>query len=350
MADKKTKPVVPRRADAGANRFQLPERETRERDSSFVGELLKAAQVNTPTTHPPPTKNPLTTHPPPTTQPIAPERNFARVPNSIALSAIPSGIFRGESKKLYDALYQRTRGAVVPRRTIRATQNDLMLWANISHNTLKAHLRHLSAVGLIKVHYKRGESTGADYEIFTLEDRPPTNQPLTSHSPETSQNVGSPTPQNLVLGGGSQVSTESTVASDPNTSYNTSYKKIDDEAKAPRPLRDVERELTGKESNLNAWDPLFGLLTTELKIAAARTTVSNVPAFLTEHLRRRLFKRSADEMRVGSSEEAEIPATDKLNASACPDCGGTGWWYPEGADKGVAKCSHVKPQSVPSDT
>lgn len=43
MADKKQKTIVPRRADAGASRFQLPEREPRERDASFVGELISAA-------------------------------------------------------------------------------------------------------------------------------------------------------------------------------------------------------------------------------------------------------------------------------------------------------------------
>lgn len=30
------------------------------------------------------------------------------------------------------------------------------------------------------------------------------------------------------------------------------------------------------------------------------------------------------------------------NASNCPDCHGTGFWYPEGTEKGVAKCRHEK--------
>lgn len=29
-------------------------------------------------------------------------------------------------------------------------------------------------------------------------------------------------------------------------------------------------------------------------------------------------------------------------AAACPDCGGSGFWYPEGEAKGVAKCKHEK--------
>ncbi|HEY0174523.1 MAG TPA: hypothetical protein VGB98_26130 [Pyrinomonadaceae bacterium] len=32
----------------------------------------------------------------------------------------------------------------------------------------------------------------------------------------------------------------------------------------------------------------------------------------------------------------------KKDYSDCPDCGGVGMWYPEGFDKGVAKCLHLK--------
>lgn len=30
------------------------------------------------------------------------------------------------------------------------------------------------------------------------------------------------------------------------------------------------------------------------------------------------------------------------NFQNCPDCSGTGFWYPNGADKGVARCTHLK--------
>ncbi len=32
----------------------------------------------------------------------------------------------------------------------------------------------------------------------------------------------------------------------------------------------------------------------------------------------------------------------KRDARACPDCGGSGWFYPKGIDKGVSKCKHAK--------
>ncbi|HEY0099339.1 MAG TPA: hypothetical protein VGB76_10355 [Pyrinomonadaceae bacterium] len=301
-----------------------------------------------------PTNHPPTTHQPPTNQPIAPERNFSRVPNSIALSGIPSGLFRGESKKLYDALYQRTRGAVVPRRAIRATQSELMGWANISLNTLKAHIRHLSSIGLLKVHYRRGESTGADYEIFTLEDRPPTNHPPTTQPPTTNQNLGSPTHQNLVLGGGSQVTVESTLAASPKTSFKTKEENSDDDAPARTflaKLVEAERELTGKASTSGEkWEELAEVLISELRIAAARTTVSNVPAFLAEHLRRRLWKvdkaRAAEMAASQPEQEGVAPALTTEEKQKCPDCAGVGFWYPEGPEKGVARCSHLKLHSL----
>ena len=103
------------------------------------------------------------------------------MPNSVARVAIPSGLYKGESKKTYDALFHRTRGAIVPRRSVRATLSEVMDWAGVSHNTLKAHLKHLSRVGLIKVHYVRGDNTGADYEVMF--QRSAHHPPPTTHHP-----------------------------------------------------------------------------------------------------------------------------------------------------------------------
>jgi hypothetical protein len=64
-----------------------------------------------------------------------------------------------------------------------------------------------------------------------------------------------------------------------------------------------------------------------------------VPSFLAEHLRRRLWKKDKRQMEA----EAVSPKPEdspKLDASQCPDCFGTGMWYPEGFDKGVARCEH----------
>ena len=31
-----------------------------------------------------------------------------------------------------------------------------------------------------------------------------------------------------------------------------------------------------------------------------------------------------------------------VDASQCPDCRGTGWWYPKGPEMGVARCKHER--------
>ena len=87
------------------------------------------------------------------------------------------------------------------------------------------------------------------------------------------------------------------------------------------------------------WLELAEVLSTELKIAAGRTTVSSVPAFLSEHLRRRLWKKDKRQMEAEVAEQRQAD-TPQVDASQCPDCFGTGMWYPEGFDRGVARCEH----------
>jgi len=81
----------------------------------------------------------------------------------------------------------------------------------------------------------------------------------------------------------------------------------DDEEFGQR-LRVLERELTGKASPSAKWTPLFDLLADELKAAAARTgLVSDVPAFLVEHLRRRFAKPDAP-LKTGKRTTTTEPA------------------------------------------
>lgn len=118
-------------------------------------------------------------------------------------------------------------------------------------------------------------------------------------------------------------------------------------------MRKANREVTGREpsaTDSDRWAELADLLVTELKIAAGRTsTVSSVPAFLTEHLRRRLWKKDKRQVEAEAAERRE-EQTLKVDASQCPDCFGTGMYYPEGFEKGVAKCRHEKlaPTSGPT--
>ena len=126
-------------------------------------------------------------------------------------------------------------------------------------------------------------------------------------------------------------------------------RRTDDEAFADfvSLLRESAREITGREpSSAEAakWSELAEVLITELRIAAGRTTVSSVPSFLAEHLRRRLWK--LENRKQPPSASGDTGATESTAALSdvreCPDCWGTGMYYPAGFDKGVVRCKHER--------
>ena len=110
----------------------------------------------------------------------------------------------------------------------------------------------------------------------------------------------------------------------PNTLINTNTDKKDDEAFAGlvEMLKQAAKKVTGKEpviAEADRWREIGELLAAELQIAASRTTVSSAPAFLFEHLRRRLRKADArqieQEVREAISGQAP-PATVKPELNA----------------------------------
>ena len=141
---------------------------------------------------------------------------------------------------------------------------------------------------------------------------------------------------------------ESKITGELNT--NIKDKNYDDDAALAgliTELKSANIELTGKEISIaenDRWRELAQVITAELKIAAARTTISSVPAFLAEHLRRRLWKIDKKQARAEGRElpDESVNQTSSVDANKCPDCGGSGWWYPEGEIKGVARCKHEK--------
>ena len=273
--------------------------------------------------------------------PVAPARDYNKRANSIERDALPAGLFPGTSKKLYDALYLRTRGAIVPVRTVKARRSDLMRWANIGGlNTFLAHMKHLTAVGLVIRTFEVGDKDGAIYEVRLPEELDSTQ--LDSTQLDSTQKRVHDSTQFLSRVESSQTVDFKELSASPKTSFKTNTEKLDDE-RVPRPLRDAERELTGKAAAAEKWDELWEVLATELRIAAGRTTVSSVPAFLTEHLRRRLWKKEKRQIEEeGKSEVINNHLSGKVDAAKCPDCFGAGMWYPEGFDKGVARCRHEK--------
>ncbi|MDQ3257847.1 MAG: hypothetical protein M3R15_28830 [Acidobacteriota bacterium] len=274
---------------------QTAPREDRTKQSASL--ISRFADVQSQTTEPPP---PTTTyHLPSNNRETAPRRDFTRVANSIARDAMPAGLFKGTSKKLYDALYQRTRGAIQPTRVIRARQGELMEWAGVSHNTLRAHLRHLENVKLVIRKWELGDNAGATYEVFIPEETslPPTTSYHLLPAPTTSiQKLGGASTQNLLVGGGGQPPKESDIYAETNTSINTNTD--DDEFRQMiEILKDAVKVVTGsapKGIDGEKWAELARVIVDELNNAAAKTTaVSSVPAFLTTHLKRRFAQKQA---------------------------------------------------------
>ncbi len=261
----------------------------------------------------------------------APEKDFTRVANSIVREAVPDGLFIGKSKQIYDYLYSITRGAVQPTRSVRVTKTNLMQNADIgSERTLRKNLIHLQSLGLIKIIEFEGQHQGNGYETFLPEEilSDPPHPPHPRHSHQSLQKVGGVPPAESGVGGVGQTIENKEVYSDPKTLIKDF--KSDDEPAAlytsdnkiafrqaevlaemsfetsgqlslsdaniggmEKVINEISKKLIGKELKSNDNEKLrelAELLVMELEIAAARTdTISNVPAFLTEHLRRRLL-------------------------------------------------------------
>jgi hypothetical protein len=278
--------------------------------------------------------------------------------NSIVRQAIRHGLFKGKSKQLYDFLYSKTRGAIVPSISARLRRSELMKGSSIgSTHTLRDNLLHLRAVGLVSWTAIHGEQDGNVYSVYLPEEAHlpfdlegnPVQVTSPDHSDHSESKLLRPLSAETAQSGQSPSQAESTTSGESKTSSLRLEKTIDDDAALAGliiELKAVAKELTGKEisvSESDRWRELAQVLVAELKIAAARTTVSSVPAFLAEHLRRRLWKIDKKQAQAEGRElpdEAVSKPRSAVDVSSCLDCGGSGWWYPEGEGKGVAKCKH----------
>jgi hypothetical protein len=281
---------------------------------------------------------------------VAPERDFQRIPNSITRRAIPEGTFRGKSKQVWDYLWSVTRGGVVPVKSTRKSRREIKAGSGLgSMVTVDAALEHLDSVGLIAVRPAVGSLSGNEYEVFTPEEAYTSISSSTS-TPSTTR-ITQKVDELDVLESSSTSTTQHVENSagygPPNTSFKTKDINTDDEAFAEfaAAVRKTAKELTGKESTkaeAARWAEVAEVLMTELRIAAGRTTISSVPAFLAEHLRRRLWKKEKRQIEAEAAVQKASAPAGKADAAKCPDCFGTGMYYPEGFDKGVARCTHSK--------
>jgi hypothetical protein len=229
-----------------------------------------------------------------------------------------------------------------------------MRWAGIGGlNTFLSHMKHFTRIGLIVRSFEIGDKEGAYYEVRLPEELDSTQLNSTqldsAQLNSTSKRVHDST-QKLSRVELSNLIESKATSGEHQTSFKTKEENIDDDAALAgliASLKSNSKEITGRELSLaesERWKELADVLMAELKIAAARTTVSSVPAFLAEHLRRRLWKIDKKQARAEGRELPDEVVTQKpsVDASKCTDCGGSGWWYPEGEGKGVAKCKHEK--------
>jgi hypothetical protein len=287
---------------------------------------------------------------------ISPERDFTKVANSIVRAAVPAGFFGengGKSKQLYDYLYSQTRGAIVPRRKIRMPKEKLMKGSGIgSEVTLRKNLQRLRETGLVNEEIVPGAHGGNEYEVLMPEEVGMTGS--TPSTPSTPSTGSSP----LYLREGvdpledrgsrpSLSQADATTYGEDKTFIKDLSTNDDDEAFAEMValLKRGAKEVTGKETQAvdrERWRELGELMVMELKIAAARTTVSSAPAFLAEHLRRRLWKKDQREWARESKTSPTASNRSEEEVRKCPDCGGSGMYYPQGYEKGVARCKHER--------
>jgi hypothetical protein len=253
--------------------------------------------------------------------------------NSIVREAVPGGLFKGKSKQLYDTLYLLTRGAVTPSRKVRISRHKLMAKAHIGARvTFDTNIRHLESVGLIIVRHIAGEHDGNEYEIFLPEEAPT----MTSQTSLTSQTSHAQKLVRLVSLESSQTrhtssSIESTISTEPKTFSKDCPKKNDDDEPAAlllRALQDAEREVAGKTGDPTRWFDVLNIIVAELKVAASRSpVVSSAPAFLAEHLRRRLGKaerQSSGQQNHQVTSEAPTPGGKReFTDEPCSACKGS---------------------------
>jgi hypothetical protein len=229
--------------------------------------------------------------------PTSPEKDFTKVANSI-FRQIPNGLFTGKSKFLYDHLYSLTRGAIKPIRSVRISKSSLMKGAGIkSVHTFYNNMRHLESIGLVLPTRIDGERGGNIYEVFLPEE---INHNLVhlvqlGQVSQLSQEPPVAVSAETALGALGSEPTNTGVSDASKTSFKDKNETSDDEAFAglTKILAESFERISGKKANHSDGGKLIELaelLVMELELAAARTkSVSNAPAFLTEHLRRRLM-------------------------------------------------------------
>jgi hypothetical protein len=260
--------------------------------------------------------------------PIAPERDFQKVANSV-VREVAEGVFNGKSKQMYDYLYSLTRGAIIPKRTVRISKPKLMKGTGIgSPQTFYRNINHLESLGLIKKNEIIGERSGNEYEVFLPEEinlqpvHPVQSvQSVNSHQkpvvlvvPETELTVSTSNPINTDTSETSKTSFKDNTKNDDDTRVYESFSVLN------KRLDAAVKKITGKgvsKTEAEKWGTLADLLILELEVAASRADgVSSVPAFLTEVLRRQFFASRQQQPSAPKSAKTKIDKVGKSESGS----------------------------------
>ena len=257
--------------------------------------------------------------------PVIPQEKFYKKANAVA-DQIDRTLTPSESK-VFEQLLRLSVG--FNKEACRVRVSVLMERTGYnSDKTIRAALRGLELKGRIERLSARNSPLGDEYKIRTYSGT------------AVPQYSGTPVENTAVLG--------SKITGQLNTSIKD--QDLDDEAFAElvAAFRQTTFSLTGKSptaAEAEKWRELAEVLIAELRIAAGRTTISSVPAFMAEHLRRRLWKMDKRQAQAEGRElpdQAPVEPSSVPSGQVCPDCSNSSWWYPDGPDKGVAKCKHTK--------
>lgn len=229
---------------------------------------------------------------------VVTEEDFARLPDSVK-RLIDNGMFPNSSLAIYLYLYSLTRGAAQPVRSVRISKTNLLNGANLrAEKALLKNLAHLKNIKLVKITVFNGDHSGNEYEVLTPEEIRGEEAAYQPISQRTYQPTNLPTQNTQMPAAQSSagMSVEISGNKGPNDSLNSTFKaaeKDEDQACAKfiAALDAISRKLTNKglkKRDADKWEELGELLAKELEIAAGTNSISDIPAFLTEHLRRRL--------------------------------------------------------------
>jgi hypothetical protein len=228
--------------------------------------------------------------------PVAPERDFQKVANSV-VRKVAQGVFSGKSKQMYDYLYSLTRGAIIPKRTIRISKPKLMRGTGIgSPQTFYRNINHLESVGLIKRTEIPGEWGGNEYEVFLPEEI----NLKSVQSVHPVQSVKSAQKQVLLVVPETELTIPSSASintggAETSKTYFKDLLNIDDEKpilKSLEILNAAAVAATGSnltQNEIDALPELFKIIIEETSLARIRTnSVTNYLKFAAENLKRRL--------------------------------------------------------------